>query len=207
MRDWIIDFVEVVVQDLGYLGIAGLMWATYIFPPLPTELVMPFVGYAASENEVSFWGAIVAGTVGSVLGTLPWYLVSRMVGQEKFRSWVERQGAWLALSGEEVTKVEQWFERHGHVAVFLGRLVPGIRELISVPAGLSAMPFVQFLAYSVLGIGLWTTVLGLAGYLVETQAAWVHDYLGPVAWVVVIAIVIWYIVRVVRIKRGSRAES
>lgn len=189
------------MKSLGLPGIGLLMLLENVFPPIPSELIMPLAGYLSTGGGLSFWGAVVAGSVGSLLGALFWYWVGRKVSEQRLRSWTERHGAWLAMTPDDIDTAKEWFERHGSASVFFGRLVPVVRTLISVPAGFSGMGMVPFLMYSALGTALWTAALAYAGRLLGAGFPRVGDYIGPATWVVVGAALAWYIVRLVRLKR------
>jgi membrane protein DedA with SNARE-associated domain len=186
------------MDNLGYLGVAVLMFAENIFPPIPSEVVMPAAGFAAQRGERSFWAVVAAGSVGSLAGALPWYFIARQVGSERLRGWVAKYGAWLAVRPEEIDRVDQWFDRWGGWAVLIGRLVPGVRTLISVPAGFAEMPFTTFLTYSAIGTAAWTLLLGGLGWWLEDQRELVDTYVGYVALGVFLAIGGWYLYRLAR---------
>ena len=197
------DWITGLVQQTGYLGIALLMLAENVFPPIPSELIMPLAGFTAAQGQLSIVGVVVAGTIGSLLGALLWYYIGRWIGADRLKRWSTRHGRWLTLSPEDVDRAQRAFERHGPVAIFLGRLVPAVRTLISVPAGITAMPLPRFLFWTTLGTALWTAFLAGAGYVLESQYAVVADYVNPVSNVVVGALVVWYVWRVVTFGRQS----
>src|SRR5688500_6903492 len=136
MTQWVTSAVD----SFGAWGVLVLMFLENVFPPIPSELIMPLAGFQASRGSMTFWGVVAAGTAGSVLGALPLYYLGRVVGRERLRQWVERHGHWLALSPKDLDSADGWFARHCGAAVFLCRLVPGVRSLISIPAGLHCMP-------------------------------------------------------------------
>ena len=167
MFDWITDLVE----TTGYFGILLLMLVENVFPPIPSELIMPLAGFTAAQGRLSIVLVVLAGTAGSLLGALFWYGLGRWLGEERLRRLAARHGRWLTLSPGEIDRAEDWFRRHGATAVLLGRLVPAVRSLISVPAGVARMPLPGFLAWTALGTGLWTALLAGAGYLLQGQYA------------------------------------
>jgi membrane protein DedA with SNARE-associated domain len=199
MSTWIFE----VVQALGYIGIALLTLLENVFPPIPSEVIMPLAGFNASQANVSLLGAIAAGSTGSLAGATLWYFVGRRIGGRRLRKWVEKHGRWLTLSNEEIDKVNDWFQRHGASAVFVGRLIPGIRTWISVPAGLTGMQFWPFLLYSAAGTTVWTTLLTAAGYWLGENFRDVEDLLGAVSTAVLAGIAIWYVWRQVRWNRAT----
>jgi membrane protein DedA with SNARE-associated domain len=191
--DWIVN----VVQQTGYLGIALLMLAENVFPPMPSELIMPLAGFTAAQGQLNIVLVILAGTVGSILGALFWYYIGLRFGCARFKRWSARHGRWLTMTPEDVDQAVGWFERHGGAAVLVGRLVPTVRTLISVPAGMVRMPMGRFLLYSSLGTAAWTAILAGAGYLLESQYQKVADYVNPVSNAVFGLILVWYLYRVV----------
>jgi membrane protein DedA with SNARE-associated domain len=195
MLEWITRTIE----TLSYPGVVMLMFLENLFPPVPSEVIMPLAGYTATQGNLSLVGVIIAGTVGSVLGSLPLYYLGRRLGAERVISWADEHGKWLTVSGEEVERAKQWFDRHGSKAVFFCRLVPGVRSLIAIPAGIDAMPLVPFLLYTTLGSGLWTSLLTGAGYWLGENYHRVGDLLGPisriVAGVLVLAGIVWVLKR------------
>lgn len=199
MFDWIIDLLE----RSGYLGVAVLMFLENLFPPIPSELIMPSAGYQASRGQLSLIGVVVAGTAGSLLGALFWYAVGRFAGEDRVKNWARRHGRWLTLTPADIDKADDWFDRHNAMAVFLGRLVPAIRTLISIPAGLFGMPTGSFLLWSALGTTVWSTALAIAGYLLGSNYHAVAEYLNPIANVVIGAIAATYLYRVVTWRRDA----
>jgi membrane protein DedA with SNARE-associated domain len=191
MFDWMTEFVE----TTGYVGIALLMLAENVFPPIPSELIMPLAGFSAAQGQLSIIGVALAGIVGSLAGALLWYGVGRWLGCERLKRFAARHGKWLTLSPGEIDQAQSWFNRHGSKAVLIGRVVPGVRTLISVPAGIAEMPLSPFLLYSGLGTALWSTLLAGAGYLLEAKYEAVATYLNPVANIVFGILVMWYLYR------------
>jgi membrane protein DedA with SNARE-associated domain len=202
MFDWITGFV---VRS-GYVGVFLLMLAENVVPPIPSELIMPLAGFTAARGQLSLIPVILAGTAGSLLGAVLWYIVGKRLGLERLKHLAARHGRWLTLSPDDVDRADDWFRRHGARAVFFGRLIPTVRTLISVPAGIAGMPLRSFLAWSTLGTGLWTALLAGAGYLLQSQYQRVSDYLNPVSTVIVVLIIGWYLYRVVTFRTGEREQ-
>lgn len=196
-------FVHSLMENFGAFGIALLMFLENIFPPIPSEIIMPLAGYQAATGQMSLATVLVAGTIGSLLGIIPWYYLGVFFGKARVVALAARWGRWLTLSPADVERADEWFSRHGVWAVFLGRLVPTVRTLISVPAGLSRMPFGLFLLFSAIGTAIWTTGLALAGYLLGQNYEAIDAYVGPVSNIVVAFIVILYIYRVVTFRSGD----
>ncbi|MDB5528022.1 MAG: alkaline phosphatase [Devosia sp.] len=193
MSEWIIGFVT----QWGYLGIFLMMVAENIFPPIPSELIMPFAGFAAANGNLNVVGVLLAGVLGSLVGTLAWYVAARLLGIERFRALCNRFGRFATISEDDIDKAVHWFGRYGQWAVLFGRLVPAIRTLISVPAGLAAMPVWKFLLVSAVGTTIWTAFLTAAGYLLHEQYDLVEGWVDPVSTAVVAVAVVIYVWRFV----------
>ena len=200
--DFIVDFMS----RTGYLGVFVLMFAENIFPPLPSELIMPFAGFAAARGDLNIVLVVLAGTAGSILGTLPWYFAGAWLGRERLRRLVEKRGRWLAISPEQLEKTSVWFDRHGRRAVFFGRLVPAVRSLISVPAGMARMPVGPFVAYSAAGSLLWSSLLCGAGFLLQSNYTLVGKYLDPVSKVIAGLILAAYVYQVLTYHNPKSSE-
>ncbi len=193
MAEWIIGTLD----QMGYLGIAFLMILENVFPPIPSELIMSAAGFAAARGDLDLWAVIAVGTLGSIIGNTPWYYAGRVLGKERLKALAQRHGRWLTVSPDDIEKADAWFDRHNALAVLVCRFVPTVRTLISVPAGLSGMPLLPFLAYSTLGTMVWVGWLAAAGYWLGDNYALVEDYIDPVAKLVVAVIVLGYLYRVV----------
>ena len=179
-----VEWVTHVVESAGYWGIGLLMLLESICVPIPSEVIMPLGGFVVGRGGLNFWGVFLAGTVGSVLGQLPFYYVGRAVGHERLRRLAERYGKWVALSGEDVDRAGGWFDKYGGSAVFLGRFVPGLRTFISLPAGVRRMNLWAFLLYSTVGMALWAAGLEYLGLLLGKNWQRVAHYVGPAGYVV-----------------------
>ena len=179
------DWITSVIGGLGYAGVAGLSFLEYVFPPIPSELVIPLAGYVAAKGDMSLLLVIVTASAGSLAGAAVWYGIGRSVGERRLRAWVDRHGKWLTLSGNDLDRVQLWFGRHGHAAVLFGRLVPGVRTLVSLPAGFARMRAVPFLAYSALGTVIWTAALAYAGVALQANFTIVGDYIDIITNVMV----------------------
>jgi membrane protein DedA with SNARE-associated domain len=208
MASWVMKMMF----SAGVPAIALLMFIENVFPPIPSELIMPLAGYMVSQGKLSMVGIIVAGTIGSVLGALPLYYLGRKVGEERLKKLADRHGRWVTVSGDEIDKAKHWFDRHGGAAVFFCRLVPGVRSLISIPAGIAEMNLGAFLAYTTVGSAIWTGLLAYLGYILGSNFKQVEKYLDPASWIVFGGLIAWYLWRVVRHGKekdqpGSTANS
>ncbi len=194
MFDWITGLLE----GGGAWAIFALMLLENIFPPIPSELIMPLAGFNAARGGTPLWLAIVAGGIGSTLGAWFWYIIGVAYGPARMRRVVVRYGRWLTLTPNELTSAENWFARHGGAAVFFGRFLPTIRTLISVPAGLAQMPVGRFLLFTAIGSFMWTGGLAIAGYVLENGYESVSHLIDPLSTAIVLGFVALYVWRVVR---------
>ncbi|WP_151980077.1 DedA family protein [Acinetobacter guerrae] len=160
MDNWIIQMIE----NLGYFGIAVLMFLDNVFPPIPSEVIMPSAGYTASRGQLQIVGVIIAGSLGSILAAAVLYAIGRKIPRAALFKWVDRYGKYLFIKSKDLEKALDWFEHYGHRIVFFGRMIPAVRSLISIPAGMSHMPFGKFMLYSSVGTVIWTTFLACVGF-------------------------------------------
>ncbi len=186
MAEWVTN----IMNALGYFGIGLLMFLENLFPPIPSELIMPLAGFTISQGKMEFIPVLAAGVMGTMLGALPWYYIGKVVGEARLKRWANHYGKWLGISGNDIDKAKRWFERHGVKAVFFCRLVPGVRTLISLPAGFSAMPMLPFLLYSTAGTLAWVSLLTYLGYLLGANYTLVDEYLGPVSKIVLLLLLL-----------------
>jgi membrane protein DedA with SNARE-associated domain len=185
MFDWVVG----VIARLGYVGVAMLTFLENLFPPIPSELVIPLAGFVAAQGMLHIGGVIVAATLGSLAGATLWYAVARRIGERRFRAWIDRHGKWLTLDGTDLDRAQAWFTRHGRKAVLIGRLVPGVRTFVSLPAGFSGMPAAPFLLWSAAGTVAWTAALAGAGLVLEASYTVVADYVDIAADVLLVLFV------------------
>ncbi|MBD2187014.1 DedA family protein [Pseudanabaena mucicola] len=182
MTEWITN----TMNSLGYLGIGLLMFLENLFPPIPSELIMPLAGYTATfpNTQIQVIPAIIVGVLGTILGAIPWYYAGLLLGQNRLQLLASRYGKWIGISGDDIDKSVNWFHKHGSKAVLFGRLVPGIRTLISIPAGISKMPLIPFFLYSTFGTLGWVSLLTYAGYFLGRNYKLVEDYIDVITKVV-----------------------
>jgi membrane protein DedA with SNARE-associated domain len=204
MQEWIIS----TMNSLGYLGIGLLMFAENLFPPIPSELIMPLAGFTVAKGKMNFTLAVLAGVIGTILGAFPWYYAGKILGEERLKSLADRYGKWITVSSQDIDKATRWFNRYGNKAVLLGRLVPGVRTLISLPAGLSNMPLAPFVIYSTLGTTAWVMLLTFLGFMLGEKYELVEQYLDPVSKIVlvflIVAFIAWVVIKQRKAKRRRR---
>ena len=176
MFEWLVTLID----DAGLVGVFLLMVLENLFPPIPSEVIMPLAGFTAARGQMSILGVILAGTLGSIAGNAGWFELARAFGKVRTRALAERHGRWVGLGPEEINKAEDTLRRNGPVAVFLGRFMPGVRTAISVPAGLVELPRGVFYLWTALGTFIWTSGLALGGYVLEDQFHKVEEWAGPI---------------------------
>jgi membrane protein DedA with SNARE-associated domain len=185
-----------IIERFGYTGIALLIALETVFPPLPSEIILPLGGFTASRGDLALWGVILAATLGSVAGALVLYGIGYWFGQERLYWLVDHYGRYVLLKQSDIDKANDWFERYSGKAVIIGRLVPVVRSLVSIPAGLTKMPLPTFILYTALGSAIWNGVLVGAGYLLGNNWEEVEHYVGYLQYAVIlgaIAGVGWFI--------------
>jgi membrane protein DedA with SNARE-associated domain len=195
-----LDWVTNIISSFSYLGIGFLMFLENIFPPIPSELIMPLAGFTVTQGKLNMQFVILAGSLGSVFGALPWYYVGKLMGEERLRSWIDKYGKWLTLSGKDIDKSKKWLDKYGKATVFFGRLIPGVRTFISVPAGIEKMPLIPFLLYSFAGSLIWTAILTYAGFLLGDNYQQVEKYIKPISVIVFASIGIYFLISIIRRK-------
>ncbi|WP_075215547.1 DedA family protein [Mongoliimonas terrestris] len=203
MFEWVVGFV----QQGGYLGVAFLMFLENVFPPIPSEVIMPLAGFAAARGDMNIWLVILSGTIGSLAGAFFWYYIGVWLGNGRVEWAITRFGRILTMNLDDLEKAREWFRWKASWAVFLGRLVPTVRTLISVPAGIAGMSFGTFAFWTTLGTAAWTAILAMAGYLLESQYETVEGYIDPASKVVVAVIVLGYLYRVITYKPRAAVEK
>lgn len=166
---WLVD----TIGKMGYAGIVSLMFLESSFFPFPSEVVMPPAGYLAWKGEMSLSLALLAGIAGSLLGALFNYWVAVKLG----RPFLEKYGKYFFVSPESISKADEFFLKHGHVSTLVGRLLPVIRQYISLPAGIARMPMKTFMLFTTIGAGAWVSVLTFAGYLLGEHQNLLKEYL------------------------------
>ena len=192
MSDWIVRLIE----QSGYLGVAFLMFLETVFPPIPSEVIMSVAGVAAGQGKLNYWLVVAAGTAGAMLGNILWYLAARALGIQRLEPIIRRWGRWITMSWDEVKRAERWFGLHGTFFVFLGRLLPTVRSLVSIPAGLLKMSFRRFVLASTLGTAGWTAIIAYAGFKLGESYTDIEKIIGPAANAVLVVLAVGYIYRV-----------
>jgi membrane protein DedA with SNARE-associated domain len=201
----VFEWITSVIARLGYVGVAALTFLENLFPPIPSELVIPLAGYVAAQGDLRLPWVIVMGSAGSLAGAAVWYAIGKRVGEQRLRKWVARHGRWLTLSADDLDRAQQWFQRHGAAAVFFGRLIPGVRTFVSLPAGFSSMPLAPFLLYSALGTAMWTAALAYAGVVLQANFTLVGDYINMATNIVLVTGGLMLVRRYIRCWKSAHA--
>jgi membrane protein DedA with SNARE-associated domain len=185
LTDWVTD----VVDALGYVGVAFLVALESVFPPIPSEIVLPLAGFVAGRGDANIVGMMVAATIGSVVGAWILYGIAAAIGPVRLHNFVGHYGRWFGVKVDDVVRAEEWFDRRSSAAVLVGRCVPLIRSIVSIPAGFRRMPLVRFTVMTALGSAVWNVALVGAGALLGDRWEDVGDWVGILQWLVIVTIV------------------
>ena len=195
---------------MGYVVIGAVMLLENVFPPIPSELVMPLGGFYVQQGKLELVPVILAGLIGTVLGAWFWYGIGRLINEQRIEHWLNRHGRWIGISPADLARSRRWFNRHGSAVVFWGRIIPGVRTLVSVPAGIELMPQLPFLAWTTAGSLIWIIVLTLLGQGLGEGYERVELWIEPLAKLVKVLLamaavlaVAWVARNVIR-QRGRR---
>ena len=182
-------WVQDVIEQLGYLGVALLVVLENVFPPIPSEIVLPFAGFVAQRGSDSVVLMILAATVGSVIGALIMYWIAAVIGDERLHVFTRKFGKWVQIREADLTRAEEWFDRHAVSAVLVGRCVPLIRSVVSIPAGFRRMKLIPYIAYTFLGSLVWNIALVGAGAMLGENWERVEPVVATFQWIVSVLIV------------------
>ncbi|UKJ73064.1 DedA family protein [Azospirillum brasilense] len=199
LTNWLVD----VMHTMNYVGIFLLLVLARVIPPVPAESVIPLAGIAAAQGEYNLLGVALAGGLGSLAGQLVWFLPSRLMGRDRLEAFLKRYGHWLTIHPKKVRRSTEWFGKHGGIAVFLTQPVPGVRTLISIPAGACRMSIPLYCLYSGAGSILWTLLLAWTGYMLS-RWPFAHSLLGYFTVGLLVVLVGLYLYRLVSHFHGIR---
>ena len=196
-----------ILRDLGYAGLALLMLGETIFPPIPSEAILPLAGYLVEQGELAYVSVLITSTAGSLVGAMFLYEMARRGG----RPFTDRFLRFARLDPAKLDDAEQWFTKRGPWVVLFGRCVPGVRSLVSLPAGLLRMPRWEYLLFTFIGSAIWNTVLVTVGYVLGTEWERVSDLVGPVSKpllaVVLVAFAGWLLWHGLRARRPDEPQG
>ena len=214
------NWVQDVINQFGYLGVALLVVIENVFPPIPSEIVLPFAGFVAqqgasavnatagaAQSDTTVVGMMIAATVGSVVGALILYFVSAAIGPERLRGFVERFGKWFGVKSSDLVRAEEWFDRRSSAAVLVGRCVPLIRSIVSIPAGFRRMKLTSFVVLTAIGGAVWNIALIGAGAVLGDQWERVGEYVGVFQWLVIAAVLLLLVRFVVSRLKNRRRKT
>ncbi len=186
--------------NTAYLVICFAMFLENIIPPIPSEVIMPLGGFFVSQGILNFYILVIFGLLGTVLGALPWYYLGKFLNEKKLSNFVESKGKFLGITPTNLDKSKLWFDKYGVSLVFWGRLIPGIRTLISVPAGIELMPLRNFLVWTTLGSLIWVVLLSFSGYIFGDNYGMIETYINkfkifikPVLIIILIFLILKYL--------------
>ena len=177
------DYIERAVETnstYAYLTICLAMFLENIIPPIPSEIIMPLGGFFVYQEKLNFFILVFWGLFGTILGSLPWYYLGKLVNEKKLSKFLDKRGKYVGITSEDLSKSKLWFDKYGVSLVFWGRLVPGIRTLISVPAGMELMPLRKFLIWTTLGSLIWVAILTYAGFILGDNWQNIASYLDQI---------------------------
>ncbi len=200
MTEAIVSFMS----EYGYLAVFILMVVENVFPPIPSEVILPYVGHLAAIGEMNIFAALLVAAFGSLIGTSFWFAVGWLVSVDRLKAWLSRYGGYIAITVKDFESGARFFERHERAAVFFGRMVPAVRSVISIPAGSVHMPVRSFVLISLTGIAIWNALLITIGYLVLTDVHMVERYVDPIADLILLGFIVAYVAQVARFIRGRR---
>jgi len=184
------------MANLNYFTIALLMLIESTFLPLPSEVVIPFAAYKAAQGELNVFIVVLTGTIGALTGSLINYTLAYYLGRPLVYKFAESKlGKLCLLSKEKVMLAEEYFIRNGKTSTFIGRLVPGIRHLISIPAGLAKMSLRDFMTFTFIGAGIWNIILAIIGYYLYAVREQIFPYIGHILLGVGVIFVIYLIIK------------
>ncbi|MCK9415501.1 MAG: DedA family protein [Candidatus Dojkabacteria bacterium] len=210
MIENIVQWLTELIESTGYIGVAIAVFVESVFAPIPSPFILPFVGFVSSRTDQSLIISILAATLGAYLGSLPFYFLGRW-GEKAVSRFLKKYGKYLFMEQDEVDKGFEFFDKYGSSIVFTGRLIPLVRSVISFPAGVAKMPFLQFSIYTILGSAVWSTVLTVAGYLLgskwEVIIFWLAQYENFVIIAGVLVVLIYIVVKVLRRKKKKSINS
>lgn len=193
MSAWILAIIE----KLGLMGVALMMFLENVFPPIPSELIMPMAGFASAMGSMNLVAVIIAGTVGSVLGALPLYYLGTTLDEPRLMALTQKYGKYLLIKPSDIQNAQMWFDKYGKAVVFFGRMIPAIRSLISIPAGMNRMPMLPFLVLTAIGSAIWTSLLAYAGYVLGANYDKVAEFIAPISTAVGIAVAVGVVLFIV----------
>ena len=185
-------------STFAYLAISLAMFLENIIPPIPSEIIMPLGGFFVYQQKLNFYILVFWGLLGTIAGSLPWYYLGKLVNEKRLSNFLDKRGKYLGITSNDLAKSKLWFDKYGVSLVFWGRLVPGIRTLISIPAGMELMPLKKFIVWTTFGSLIWVTLLTYLGYVFGEKYPIIETYLDQIKYIfkpILILIVVYFLIR------------
>ncbi len=185
-------------STIAYLTICLAMFLENIIPPIPSEIIMPLGGFFVYQQKLNFYILVFWGLVGTITGSLPWYYLGRLANEKRLSNFLDKKGKYIGITSNDLSKSKRWFDKYGVSLVFWGRLIPGIRTLISVPAGMEFMPLRKFLIWTTLGSLIWVALLTYAGYLFGENYQIIETYIDQIKYILkpfLILIIVYFLIK------------
>ena len=203
------EWVLAIMDKLGLVGVSLMMFLENIFPPIPSELIMPAAGFAAATGQMNLFAVIIAGTIGSIIGALPLYYIGTKLDEARLIHLTNGYGKYFLITANDVSNAQKWFDRHGKSVIFFGRMIPAIRSLISIPAGMAHMPLLPFLILTGLGSFIWSAILAYAGFVLGANYHKVANYVSAISHYIIIGaglIILFVIYKRIKKVWGTHAK-
>ena len=195
------EFISKAVETnsiIAYLTISLAMFLENIIPPIPSEIIMPLGGFFVYQQKLNFYILVFWGLLGTIAGSIPWYYLGKLVNEQRISNFLDKRGRFIGITSSDLAKSKRWFDRYGVSLVFWGRLIPGVRTLISVPAGMELMPLRKFLIWTTLGSLIWVALLTYAGFLFGENYHVIANFLDQIKYFVkpiLILIILYFLIK------------
>ncbi len=203
----LVQWATDVIATIGYPGIALLIALEAVFPPIPSEVILPLSGSLSASGTFNVVLVLIASTIGSLMGASILYGIGRWGGETRIGGWLDRYGKWVLLSRQDLYNSREWFAKHGTYAVLVARVIPGMRSFVSVPAGLASMHYGRFLIFTAIGSAMWNGALIAAGYFLGSNWNQVEGWLaplGPIVYGFIFLLIAVFVARRLWAKFGGR---
>ena len=194
-------------STIAYLTICLAMFLENIIPPIPSEIIMPLGGFFVYQQKLNFYILTFWGLFGTIAGSIPWYFLGKLVNEKRISNFLDKRGRFIGITSKDLAKSKKWFDRYGVSLVFWGRLIPGIRTLISVPAGMELMPFKKFLIWTTLGSLIWVIALSFAGYAFGENYVLIESYVDNFKLILKPLLIILVAFFLLRFMRSFKSRS
>ena len=202
------NFIIQVMNSYGYLGIGLLILIENLFPPIPSEVILTFGGFMTKDSNITILGIIIASTIGSLLGALALYYIGKILNKERLNKIISSKfGKILRIKSSDIESADKWFDEKGNKTVFFCRFIPLVRSLISIPAGMSEMPIIKFILYTLFGSTIWNTALVYAGSLAGDKKDFILETINKTSHIIVFLIVIIFIIFIYKYYKKHKNDN